>query len=76
MKIGLLITLVVISSGWPILWWVLKNRLLSDSPVFESSACNCCYSDNLAFDFAIYDNHVQCDLCHYNYSTQYLNLLT
>ena len=50
--------------------------VVSDSPVFESSACNCCYSDSLAFDLAMYKNHVQCDLCHYNYNTQYLILQT
>ena len=27
LKIGLWITLVVVSSRWPILWWVLKNVL-------------------------------------------------
>ena len=51
-----------------------KCIVVSDSPVFESLVCNYCYSDNLVFDIAIYNNHVQCDLCHYNYNTQYLNL--
>ena len=53
-----------------------KYIVVSDSPVFESLACNCYYSDNLAFDLVIYDNHMQYDLCHYNYNTQYLIVQT